>query len=128
MPEALLVVACQDAGTFGGLNTFIYICNHLVHVKIVTVRIADEDARALEAIEKEEQTDRAAALRKMISEGVRQWREARALKLLRDGRVTIRTAARMAGLSYVQVFDLAAKEGALTGYTLEDLRRDLREG
>ncbi len=100
----------------------------ILSVKVITVRIPDEDAKALEAMEREEKTDRAAAVRKLLSEGLRRWRRKHALELLKDRRITLRSAARMAGLPYVEMLDFAAREGLASGYSLEDLRRDLRDG
>ena len=95
-------------------------------MKVITVRIPDEDAQALEAIERAEKVDRAAAVRKLLSEGVRRWKVRHALDLLAQRKVTLRTAARLAELSYGEMFDLAAREGVTAGYSLEDLHADLR--
>jgi len=110
------------------LITFIYGRNQSGTVKVITVRIPDEDAKSLEAIEREEKVDRAGAVRKILSEGIQRWKLRRALELLRQRRVTLRTAARMAGIPYGEMFDLAAREGPPSGYSLDDLRRDLQEG
>jgi len=96
-------------------------------VKVITVRIPDEDAESLDSIERVEKVDRAAAVRKILSEGIHRWKVQRAVDLLRRHRVSIRTAARMAGISYGEMFDLAGQEGLTSGYSLEDLRKDLRE-
>ena len=96
-------------------------------MKVITVRIPDEDAKSLESIESAEKVDRAAAVRKLLSQGIHQWKVQRALDLFRKHRVTLRTAAHMAGLSYGEMFDLAGQSGVTTGYSLEDLRQDLRE-
>ena len=97
-------------------------------MKVITVRIPDEDAKALEAIEREEKTDRAATVRRLLSDGLRRWKLKRALELLRARKITLRTAARMAGLTYVEMHEFVSREGLPSGYSLEDLRRDLREG
>ncbi len=96
-------------------------------MKVITVRIPDEDAESLESIERAEKVDRAAAVRKLLSEGINRWKVQRALDLLRQHRVTLRTAARMAGLSYGEMFDLAGRADITTGYSLQDLRQDLGE-
>lgn len=95
-------------------------------MKVITVRIPDEDARDLEAIEKAEKVDRAAAVRKILSEGLRRWKVRHALEILAEGRITLRTAARMAGVSYGEMYDLSARKAGAGGYSLEDLQADLR--
>lgn len=95
-------------------------------MKVITVRIPDEALEALEAIEKAEKVDRAAAVRKLLAEGVARWKVRHALELLADRRVSLRAAARVAGVTYGEMYDLAARRGLTAGYTLEDLNRDLR--
>jgi predicted HTH domain antitoxin len=95
-------------------------------MKVITVRIADEDAKALAEIERVDKVDRASAVRKILSEGVRRWKLRHALELLAERKVTMRTAARMAGVTYGEMYDLAAREGVTVGYTLEHLQADLR--
>lgn len=97
-------------------------------MRVITVRIPDEDGEALETIERVERADRAAVVRKLLAEGIRRWRIRHALDLLRERKVTIRSAARKAGVSYGEMLDLAAAEGVTSGYSWEELRRDTREG
>lgn len=47
-----------------------------------------------------------------------------ALSLLRAHRISYRKAAEMAGISYMEMWDLAAKHGIDIGLTPEEVRKD----
>lgn len=94
-------------------------------MKTVTTRIPEDDEEALAELEEELSADRSEVLRRLIRQGLDDWRTERALDQLRDHSITIREAADFAGVSYVEMVSLAAEEGIDVGYTIEDLERDL---
>ncbi len=94
-------------------------------MKTVTTRIPEDDERALAELEAELSADRSEVLRRLIREGLEEWRTERALERLENNEVTLRTAAEQAGIEYVEMLNLAAAEGIDVGYTAEDLDRDL---
>lgn len=94
-------------------------------MKTVTTRIPEEDAELLAELQEELSADRSEVLRRLIRDGLEEWRTERALDRLADHRITVRTAAELAGVSYVEMLSLAADEGIDVGYTTEDLERDL---
>ncbi|MCK5548883.1 MAG: UPF0175 family protein [Thermoplasmata archaeon] len=95
-------------------------------MKVITTRISEENFEDLERIEKEEQADRAEVLRKLLAKGIKEWKMKRALELLRERKVTLRKAASVASISYVEMLDLASKHRIDLGYSIEELERDLR--
>lgn len=94
-------------------------------MKTVTTRIPEDDERLLAEVEEEMSADRSEVLRRLIRQGLEDWRRERALDKLRAHEVTVRTAAEVAGVSYVEMLSLAADEGIDVGYGVEDLERDL---
>jgi len=94
-------------------------------MKTVTTRIPEDDEEALAELEKEMTADRSEVLRRLIRQGLEDWRRERALNQLRDHAVTLRQAAELADISYVEMLTLASEEGIDVGYTSEDLERDL---
>jgi len=94
-------------------------------MKTVTTRIPEDDEAALAELEAEMSADRSEVLRRLIRQGLADWRRERALDELRDHNVTLRTAAELADVSYVEMLSLAADEGIDVGYTTDDLERDL---
>ena len=94
-------------------------------MKTVTTRIPEDDEEALAELEAEMSADRSEVLRRLIRQGLSDWRTERALDQLRDHRITLRTAAELANVSYVEMLTLASEEGIDVGYSTDDLERDL---
>lgn len=94
-------------------------------MKTVTTRIPEEDEELLAELEAELTADRSEVLRRLIRQGLEDWRKERALERLRDHEVTLRRAAEIADLTYVEMLSLAGEEGIDVGYTTDDLERDL---
>lgn len=94
-------------------------------MKTVTTRIPEDDEEALSELEREMSADRSEVLRRLIRHGLEDWRTEKALEQLRDHKITLRKAAELAGLSYVEMLTLAGEEGIDIGYTTADLERDL---
>lgn len=94
-------------------------------MKTVTTRIPEDDEATLAELEEELTADRSEVLRRLIRRGLADWRKEKALEDLREHRITLRRAAELADVSYVEMLSLAAEEGVDVGYTTEDLERDL---
>lgn len=92
----------------------------------VTTRIPEDDEELLSELEEEMSADRAEVLRRLIRTGLAEWRKERAIEQLRDHQITLRKAAELAGVSYVEMLSLANDAGIDIGYTTEDLERDLQ--
>ncbi len=69
--------------------------------------------------------DRSEVLRRLIRQSLSEWRKERALEQFREHRITLRKAAEMAEVPYVEMLTLASEEGINVGYTTDDLERDL---
>ncbi len=94
-------------------------------MKTVTTRIPEDDEAVLAELEREMSADRSEVLRRLIRQGLDDWRKERALDQLRNHSITLRKAAELADVSYVEMLTLAAEEGIGVGYTTDDLERDL---
>ncbi|MFW6196903.1 MAG: UPF0175 family protein [Thermoplasmatota archaeon] len=94
-------------------------------MKTVTTRIPEEEQKWLEEIEKESGSARSEVLRRLIEDGLKLWRREKALDMLKDHKTTIRKAAEIAGVSYVEMLEMASKEGIDIGYDVEELEKDL---
>ena len=94
-------------------------------METVTTRIPEEDEALLAELQEEMSADRSEVLRRLIHRGLSEWRRQKALDSLREHEVTLRRAARIAGMDYVETLTLAADEGIDVGYAPEDLERDL---
>jgi predicted HTH domain antitoxin len=90
----------------------------------ISARVPDDLEEELEAYLEDEKLDRSTAVRKLLAEGLEDWRKERALRKLEDGDVTFSQAAELAGVS---VWDLAklAAEHDVTWVGGEHLDEDL---
>jgi predicted HTH domain antitoxin len=94
-------------------------------MKTVTTRIPEEDAEALAELEAEMSADRAEVLRRLIRQGLEDWRRETTLEGLREHELTVRKAAELADVSYVEMVTMASEAGIDVGYSTEDLQQDL---
>lgn len=94
-------------------------------METVTTRIPEKDKQILEKMQSEEGAQQSEILRRIIENGLADWRRKRALEKLEKGEVSVRRAAELAGISYVEMLDLASDKGIETGYGMEELEEDL---
>lgn len=71
----------------------------------ISARVPDALEDDLEAFIEAENLDRSTAVRKLLAEGLDDWKQERALELLEEGEVTLSRGAQLADLS---VWDFAA--------------------
>jgi len=90
----------------------------------ISARVPDELEADLEAYLEAEDLDRSTAVRKLLMNGLDQWRRERALKKLESGEVTFSRAAELAEMS---VWDFAqlAKEHESTWVGSDQLAEDI---
>ena len=77
----------------------------------ISARVPDELEEELEEFIDTESLDRSTAIRKLLSEGLADWRQDHALQLLEDGEVTVSRGAEIAGLSTWEFVTLAQDRG-----------------
>ena len=92
----------------------------------ITTRVSEDIEKEIKSISEREQLDKSTVVRRLLIEGIRDWKIKYALEQYSDGKVTIWRAARMAGISLREMLDIAAKKGIPFQYTIEDLREDFR--
>lgn len=93
--------------------------------EVISTRIPNDVAKDLKKIEEEEKTDRATIIRKLLAIGIQQWKTERALRLYREGKVTLWRAARLADTTLREMMQLAAKKGIQFKYAAKDLEEDI---
>ena len=81
-------------------------------------------AKDLEEIEKEEKTDRATVVRKLLAKAIAEWKLEKALTLYCDGKITLWKAAKIAGLSLWEMMDIVRERKVPFRYAYEDFRED----
>ena len=90
----------------------------------ISARVPDELEAELDEFIDEENLDRSTAVRKLLSEGLNEWRREQALDQLASGSITFSKAAELAEMS---VWDFAqlAKERDITWVADDHLDADL---
>jgi predicted HTH domain antitoxin len=93
----------------------------------ISSRIPKEMARDLEMFMREESLEKSASIRKLLAEGLKRWKEGRALKLLREGRVSYVKAAEIAGMSVWEFADLVRKEDVVWIKSEKMIEEDIKK-
>ena len=79
----------------------------------VSARIPEDVSKELESFMKEESLEKSASIRKLLSEGLKRWKEQRALKALEEGKISFLKAAQLSGLSVWDFADLVREKGII---------------
>ncbi|MFB6309127.1 MAG: UPF0175 family protein [Haloarculaceae archaeon] len=90
----------------------------------ISARVPDDLEDELDRYVEEENLDRSTAVRKLLTEGLADWRQRRALDRLEAGEITLSRAAEIAGLSVWDVATLA-RERDVTWIDRDGLEADL---
>jgi predicted HTH domain antitoxin len=88
----------------------------------VSARLPDELEDELDEYVEEEGLERSVAVRKLLSEGLDEWKRERALSLLEDGEVSFSRAAEMSGTDIWSFAEYVEDEGVVW---VEDTEEDL---
>jgi predicted HTH domain antitoxin len=93
--------------------------------KHVTARVPEDLYEAIETIQREEQTDRSTAVKRLLQRGVDDWTVEAAVRRYRDGDLSLGAAAEFADLSVWQMLDVLEERNVEVNYTEADLSDDL---
>nr|WP_254840991.1 UPF0175 family protein [Natronomonas marina] len=110
--------------SIGSTEAFVYIAHEVNSMGTISTRVPDELEAELEAYLEAETLDRSTAVRKLLSEGLEEWRREQALDQLAAGTVTFSKAAELAGMSGWDFAQLA-KERDITWVAEDHLDADL---
>jgi len=91
---------------------------------VVTVRIDKRLVKEIDEIAKKEKSDRAAVLRRFISDALDRHRLRMAVQICKDGKITTERAAQMAEVSIREMIESLRREGVPTQLTTQDIRQD----
>lgn len=93
--------------------------------RTVASRLPEDLVRDLELVEKVEQTDRATAIRRLLSRALEEWKLDFYAHKYGDGELTLGKASEEAGVSLWQMLDHVRRDKIAAQYDLEDLGRDI---
>lgn len=107
-------------------ETLVYIVNIAYSMGTISTRVPDDLEKELEAYLEEERLDRSTGVRKLLSEGLEEWRREQALERLAAEEITFTKAAQLAGVSVWEFAQLAA-ERDVTWVSGDHLEADLED-
>lgn len=90
----------------------------------ISARLPDDEAEELERVAEMLGEDKSSVIRKALSEGLRDLRVRRAVERYQTGEVSVKQAARIAGVSLGEWLEIARERNLTTQLTPEDLERD----
>jgi predicted HTH domain antitoxin len=93
----------------------------------LNIRVPPRMVKELEEIAYEEQLTKTDVARRLLGQGIRQWKMEYALRLYQEGRVTKERAAEIADLSLYEILDAVRRRNIPSHYTLEDAIQDIDE-
>ena len=64
-------------------------------MEVLTTRIPEDLLRDIQQIEKDERSERAEVVRKLLDTAVQEWKMTKALKMISEGRWTVRRAGQI---------------------------------
>ena len=96
-------------------------------MKILSVRIDEEEDKELDSIAKRMKTDKSTAARKAIELGIKQLKRIEALENIRLRKWTIWKAAQYCGESYRSFLRILREENILFPLSSEELIREINE-
>lgn len=93
--------------------------------KHVTARVSEDLYEKIEQIQKEEQTDRSTAVKRLLERGVGDWQIETAVRRYREGTISLGRAAEIADMSIWRFLDVLDNRDVEMNYDESDLEADL---
>jgi predicted HTH domain antitoxin len=95
--------------------------------EIVSTRVPEDMAKDIEEIEKEEMSDRATVVRKLLAKAIADRKLERALTLYSNGKVTLWKSSKIAGLSLWEMIEIVKQRKLSLQQSFEDFRKDFEK-
>jgi predicted HTH domain antitoxin len=92
----------------------------------ITTRVNDDLLKLIDEIAKREGMDRSTVLRRFLEQSAKTWLIDKSLKEYEEGKLTLRQAAKISGLSLWEALYEIKNRKTYLPYTIEDLKDDLR--
>ena len=94
-------------------------------METVSVRLPEKYLREIEEACKQEVVDKATMLRRLVDNGLTEYRSKKAFESYREGKVSLWKAAKMAGMTYRGALEELKKRNIPFRYEKEDLDVDI---
>ena len=91
-------------------------------MKVVTTRVNEDIFENIKYLMKAERVEQGELVRRLLGRAVMEEKLKLALEQLKTHKVSLRKAAELAGVSYVEMFDAASEADVDSGYSVEDVK------
>lgn len=93
--------------------------------KHVTARVPDNLYEEIEKVQDEEKTDMSTTVKRLLEEGIENWKISNAVERYRRGDVSMGRGAEIAGVPVWEFMEILEARGVELDYTKEDLEDDI---
>ena len=97
-----------------------------IHSVQINIRVSEEIASELDTLAVQENLSRPELVRQILLEGIERRKQALALRLYREGKVSKSRAAQIAGVSLWEMMELIDQARQSHPYTLQEAVEDMR--
>ena len=94
--------------------------------KTVTSRLPEDMVESINEISDIERLDRSSTIRRLLDDGIKHWKEERAISLFQNEEISLGKAAEMCGLTIWDFLSKIAKKKIPIHYDIEDFEEDLK--
>ena len=92
----------------------------------VSMRLDKDTLKEVEFLMKELKADKSEVMRRLLDKGLKQAKIEKVIEMLREHKISIGKAAELAGVTLYEIIDLCKQKDIPLGYTVEDLKRDVK--
>lgn len=96
-------------------------------IETISSRVEKEILQEIEKISKKRGVDRSVIIREMLKEGIKEFKLKEALELLRERKITIWRAAKMAEVTYREILDSLKQHNISFPVTTEEIKCEIKE-
>lgn len=93
--------------------------------KHVTARVPDDLYEEIERVQDVEKTDMSTTVKRLLEEGVENWKVSNAVEMYRRGEVSVGRGAEIAGVPVWKFMEILEDRGVELSYTEKDLGDDI---
>ncbi len=91
----------------------------------VTTRVPEELYEDIERVQEQEKTDTSTTVKRLLEEGVKNWKISDAVERYQNGEVSVGKAAELAEVSLWEFTEVLEQRGVELNYSEKDLERDI---
>lgn len=92
----------------------------------ISVRLDEQTLKDLEMLREDVKADRSEIIERLLNKALKEEKLEKAMELLRKQKISIGKASEMAEITIYEIIEGMKKYGVHLGYSIEDLRKDMK--